>query len=1014
MPPRSPRLQFPEQVVTAVVVVHDGGRWLAECLESLRAQRRRPQRLVVVDTGSTDGSTELARVAAEGVDVVSLPREAGFADAVRAGVAAADALPAARRRGPAVHWVWLVHDDCLPAPKALLELLAEADRSPSATVLGCKQTDLAGHQLVEMGLTVDGSGRRRTTVEPHEVDQGQHDDLRDVLAVSTAGMLVRRDVWDRLGGLDPTWAFSGEDVDFGWRANAAGERVVVVPRAVARHAFALSEGQRSPDAVRRPGRVRRLHEIQVLWANAGRGVLPLLVLRVVLGGWLVALTRLTSGDLRGARDEAGAVVSALRHPSTIAAARRRRRPHRVRSHRELRPLLGSASAQIRRDVASRFGHWRLRDAADADRRGWRQRPLLWLTLALVALALVADRGVLSGTLHGGRLLPAPGGASDLWSTYRAGWHPVGLGSTAPAPPWLAVLAAVSTVLFGKPWLAVAVIMLGAVPLAGWTAYAAGSPLTRSRWLRAWAAVAYALLPVGLGAVAGGRLDVVVGLILLPLTIRAVVAAIALDASSRTPPVAAGLLLAVSAAFAPLIWAVVAVAAVAAVAVAVRPLGRAFGRLVLVLAAAFAVLLPWSWHVAAHPSLALAGSGLPDTLRLARPQQAADFLLLHPGGPAQPPAWLVAGYLLTAIAALARSVRRGQARGAFAAFVVSAAAALAVSRLDVPGATPDSRYWAGVPIAVAGLSLLCCCLVAADGARAALARHSFGWRQVTAMVITAAVAVATVGSAAAWISRGVARPLTGENPQLLPPFAAATVALPTSPRVLVLRPNADGVRYALVRSAAGPRLGDADVSSETPGSREVAGKRLDDAVARLVGGDPDAATLLIELGIGQVADRAGDDRQLAGLSRVDGLTAVPASGVVIRRVSGPAGELVVLPPDAAARVRGGGSLPASTRGVLLAARAGHARTRLPAGPAGRLLVLAEPADSHWRATLNGRSLPRARAYGWAQAWSLPAASGRLTVSRTANGRGMRLLAELALLVLLGLAARPHRRSAARST
>ena len=42
-----------------------------------------------------------------------------------------------------------------------------------------------------------------TGVEFREVDQGQHDGRSDVLAVGTAGMLVRREVWDRLGGPDP-------------------------------------------------------------------------------------------------------------------------------------------------------------------------------------------------------------------------------------------------------------------------------------------------------------------------------------------------------------------------------------------------------------------------------------------------------------------------------------------------------------------------------------------------------------------------------------------------------------------------------------------------------------------------------------------------------------------------------------------------------------------------------------------------------------------------------------------
>src|SRR5205807_2464057 len=83
--------------------------------------------------------------------------------------------------------------------------------------------------------------------------------------------------------------------------------------------------------------------------------------------------------------------------------------------------------------------------------------------------------------------PAPAGASDLWSLYRESWHAVGVGTSTAAPPWLAVLAGLSTLALGQPWLVVAVIILGAVPLAGWTAYAAGSTVTRSRWLRACAA-----------------------------------------------------------------------------------------------------------------------------------------------------------------------------------------------------------------------------------------------------------------------------------------------------------------------------------------------------------------------------------------------------------------------------------------------------------------------------------------------------------------------------------------------
>src|SRR5205807_5525679 len=106
------------------------------------------------------------------------------------------------------------------------------------------------------------------------------------------------------------------------------------------------------------------------------------------------------------------------------------------------------------------------------------RPPVALTLVLTTMALIADRSVLGGQLHGGRLLPPAAGASDLWSAYTSGWHAVGLGSTTPTPPAIALLALLSSVLLGKVWLAVDVLMLGAVPLAGLSAYFSAGELTR--------------------------------------------------------------------------------------------------------------------------------------------------------------------------------------------------------------------------------------------------------------------------------------------------------------------------------------------------------------------------------------------------------------------------------------------------------------------------------------------------------------------------------------------------------
>src|SRR5207248_2847572 len=253
MPPRTRRLPFPDHAVTTVLVSHDGSAWLPETLAALAAQTRAPQRVVAVDTGSRDSSVDQLVAALGRSAVVSRPRDTGFGAAVQAGLDAFDGAPPPPGVSPdADEWVWVLHDDCAPEPDALARLLERAAASPSASVVGPKVLSWDRRRLLEVGVTVDSSGFRETGLEPREVDQGQHDEVGDVLAVGTAGMLVRRDVWNRLGGLDPAWPVAGDDTDFGWRVNASGGRVLVAPRAVMRHRAAMTEGARAVDAVAMP------------------------------------------------------------------------------------------------------------------------------------------------------------------------------------------------------------------------------------------------------------------------------------------------------------------------------------------------------------------------------------------------------------------------------------------------------------------------------------------------------------------------------------------------------------------------------------------------------------------------------------------------------------------------------------------------------------------------------------------------------------------------------------------
>ena len=94
------------------------------------------------------------------------------------------------------------------------------------------------------------SARRRTRpgvrapiVERGELDQEQHDAVRDVFCAPGGCTLVRADLFAVLGGFDPAMELLGEDLDLSWRAQVAGARVVAVPAAVVRHVEASDRSE---------------------------------------------------------------------------------------------------------------------------------------------------------------------------------------------------------------------------------------------------------------------------------------------------------------------------------------------------------------------------------------------------------------------------------------------------------------------------------------------------------------------------------------------------------------------------------------------------------------------------------------------------------------------------------------------------------------------------------------------------------------------------------------------------
>ncbi|MBA0049476.1 glycosyltransferase family 2 protein [Streptomyces sp. AJS327] len=1048
--------EFPRHVVTAVLVAHDGARWLPESLTALLGQERPVQSVIAADTGSADDSARLLSESLGADRVLHMARRTGFGAAVdeaarTARVLTPEDLPYLKRpsgwdpvtrswrdeaydmpelpHGEPVQWLWLLHDDCAPEPDALAELLRVVDADPSVTVAGPK---LRGwydrRQLLEAGVSIANSGRRWTGVERREQDQGQHDQVRPVLSVSTAGMLVRRDVFEALGGFDRRLPLMRDDVDLCWRAHAAGHRVMVVPDAVARHAEAASRERRPVDCVGRasrgasPHRVDKAGAVYTLLVNARAAVLPWVLLRLVVGTVLRTLAYLVGKVPGQALDEIAGLSATLLRPGRIIAARRRRgKPHVP--HTELRALFPPPGATVRataEQVASNLGgrsepelssggrHGAVEsgpgdDDADflevdqfarARRLAGKPAPVLFAVLLLVSL--VACRALLGGgALAGGALLPAPADVSDLWARYTEGWHPVGTGGTESAPPYLALVAAVSTLLFGSTGLALTLLLVCSVPLAGLTAYFASRPLVESRLVRAWASVTYAFLPAATGALAGGRIGTAVLAVLLPLLARAAVASGGLRGKpSWRAAWGYGLLLALATAFTPIVWPVALVLAAAALVWHWRSGGRALRAVALRQLAALltplALLAPWSLALLTSPGDLLSEVGLPYGTGSA---SVLDLLTLSPGGPGALGGLLLGGVLLAALAALLRGERVTAIRAAWLAALVG---------LLFAGLSNGSA-WAGPATLVYGVGLLSAAALGAEGAKERVAEQSFGWRQPAAVLIAAAAVAAPLLSAVNWMVDGADTPLSRRDPVQVPAFVAEESGTRDQARTLVLSGSADAsdVRYSLVRGS-GARLGDADLAAAM-GTESG----LDRVVSHLVAGSgADQSSQLGGYAVRYVLVRDGAPREMSRvLDTTPGLTRLSQEdGSALWRVDSEVSRLAVVPGQ-----RENGAAGAVTAPVPVAAGAVEAHTELPDGPAGRVLRLADAADPGWRATLDGAALQKTTVDGWAQGFELPTNGGQLDLTyEPPASHGLWLWGQAALVVVVVVLALPGRR------
>jgi GT2 family glycosyltransferase len=327
--------------VGVVIVNYNAGRFLGRCLSALAGQTRAPDRVIVVDNASSDGSAEGLEQTFPAVEVIRLDNNVGFAAANNTGVrAVADC-----------EWVALLNPDAFPQPDWLERLVDAVRTEPGYTFFASRllladepeKVDGTGDVYHVSGLAFRRDHGRPATkaARPQE----------EVFAPCAAAALYRRDAFLEVGGFDERYFAYLEDLDLAFRLRLAGHRCLYVPRSVALHHGSAIAGRTSDFTIYHSQR-------NLVWTYLKNMPSPLVWLYLPQHV-LVNVAALVAYSLLGQpRTIVRAKRDAVRELPRVLAERRRLQRGRTVSGRELRRLMGKGFSVVTTPLQRAWETWR--------------------------------------------------------------------------------------------------------------------------------------------------------------------------------------------------------------------------------------------------------------------------------------------------------------------------------------------------------------------------------------------------------------------------------------------------------------------------------------------------------------------------------------------------------------------------------------------------------------------------------------------------------------------------------
>lgn len=216
--------------VTVIIPNYNGLKYMRLCMESLRQQRCRDFRVLVVDNGSDDGSVQWLKE--QRIPTIFLKENTGFTGAVNTGIRAAG-----------TEFVLLLNNDTVAEPGLVGELLKTIERSEKIFAVSSKMIQMHHRELMD-----DAGDMYSVLGWAYQRGVGRsargYNKPGEVFSACAAAAIYRKKVFETIGLFDEMHFCYLEDIDVCYRAKIYGYHNRYCPSAVVYHVGSATSGSK--------------------------------------------------------------------------------------------------------------------------------------------------------------------------------------------------------------------------------------------------------------------------------------------------------------------------------------------------------------------------------------------------------------------------------------------------------------------------------------------------------------------------------------------------------------------------------------------------------------------------------------------------------------------------------------------------------------------------------------------------------------------------------------------------